>query len=309
VKHYTNKARQAGMTLIELTVVLLVLIGLAGLMIPYVGSFVEKTGDTTSANNMTQLNNAMMRFTVEKNRLPHHMQALVNRAAATGAATGVCAGAAVSADGDSEGYCGLNNPTLFGVVEYTSAANSIEIDSLTKSGLEMSVQSNADAVSKTFDSNSGMFYLPGTNGGTMESGLFSTVLASPDFSGMNTFNQTLAYALGGAGMDYEADCYDYLAFGIGDNIELNGNTMTSTPVAFPKDATYGPEQNYAHFIGIIQVDKANTGTDTVSGNDCSSVTEKAKFLGVVMDVHGNTKLTGAGQAAGAYYSNQAAAGN
>ena len=41
MKDYKLKTikRQAGMTLIELTVVLLVLIGLAGLLIPYVGCF------------------------------------------------------------------------------------------------------------------------------------------------------------------------------------------------------------------------------------------------------------------------------
>ena len=41
MKHYKVKqyTRQAGMTLIELTVVLLVLIGLAGLLLPYVSGF------------------------------------------------------------------------------------------------------------------------------------------------------------------------------------------------------------------------------------------------------------------------------
>jgi prepilin-type N-terminal cleavage/methylation domain-containing protein len=44
VKDYKIKTikRQAGMTLIELTVVLLILVGLAGLLVPYVGSFVQK---------------------------------------------------------------------------------------------------------------------------------------------------------------------------------------------------------------------------------------------------------------------------
>ena len=43
MQHYKVKhiARQAGMTLIELSVVLLILVGLAGLLVPYVGSFTQ----------------------------------------------------------------------------------------------------------------------------------------------------------------------------------------------------------------------------------------------------------------------------
>ena len=68
MKHYNNMARQAGMTLIELTVVLLILIGLAGLLVPYVGSFTQTTHDSTNSNNVTQLNNAMGRYVTDKNK-------------------------------------------------------------------------------------------------------------------------------------------------------------------------------------------------------------------------------------------------
>jgi len=78
VKYYTNKARQAGMTLIELTVVLLVLIGLAGLLIPYVSGFVGKTHDSTGASNIQALNNAMARFAVENyDDYPDKMDSLI----------------------------------------------------------------------------------------------------------------------------------------------------------------------------------------------------------------------------------------
>ncbi len=91
MKHYKVKqyTRQAGMTLIELTVVLLILIGLAGLLIPYVGSFVQKTHDSTNSNNLAQFNNAFIRYTTENNKLPQHMDTLTNDAAAAG--TGACA--------------------------------------------------------------------------------------------------------------------------------------------------------------------------------------------------------------------------
>ncbi len=78
MKHYNNMARQAGMTLIELTVVLLILIGLAGLLVPYVGSFTQTTHDSTNSNNVAQLNNAMGRYVSEKNKIPPHVDTLTN---------------------------------------------------------------------------------------------------------------------------------------------------------------------------------------------------------------------------------------
>lgn len=74
IKNYAKRYhKQVGMTLIELTVVLLILIGLAGLLIPYVGSFNEQTQDSTNSNNVTQLNNAFMRYVAEKGKLPPHV--------------------------------------------------------------------------------------------------------------------------------------------------------------------------------------------------------------------------------------------
>ena len=120
MKHYKVKsyARQAGMTLIELSVVLLILVGLAGLLIPYVGSFTQTTHDSTNSNNVTQLNNAFLRYTSEKNRLPPHVDLLTNGVAA-GPATGSCAGAQTV----GSIYCGLANPALFTPVTY--AADSV----------------------------------------------------------------------------------------------------------------------------------------------------------------------------------------
>ena len=74
MKYYTKKARQAGMTLIELTVVLLVLIGLAGLMIPYVSGFVGKTHDSTGTNNLARLNGNFARFENEYMRQPDNLE-------------------------------------------------------------------------------------------------------------------------------------------------------------------------------------------------------------------------------------------
>jgi len=269
MKHYNNMARQAGMTLIELTVVLLILIGLAGLLVPYVGSFTQTTHDSTNSNNVTQLNNAFLRYTSEKNRIPPHVDLLTNGVAgATG--TGPCAGTPAA----GAIYCGLANPALF--AQATFASGGIQATSLANSGINMAVANDPNIENKTFGTSTGMYMLDTPTSAGWANASFATVAAvtTPAL----TIEQHLAKALGRDPMVYNSTCYDYVAVGIGDNNELIQSTMAAAPVFFPQDAQMGPTERYGHFIAVIQVDKDNTSAG------CSGVTEKAKFLGVVANV-------------------------
>lgn len=279
MKHYKlkNYARQAGMTLIELSVVLLILVGLAGLLVPYVGSFTQTTHDSTNSNNLTQLNNAFLRYVSEKGKLPPHMDSLINNAAAGATATGTCVGALIDTV-----YCGLANPALFAPVTYTVGTDDIAIASLANSGISMAVANNPDVENKTFGTSTGMINL-GTAGSMMAftgPSTFARVAAATNPA--LTVEQHLAKALGRDPMVYNSTCYDYIAMGLGDNNELIQSTAASSPVYFPQDAKFGPAQAYGHFIAIVQVDRDNT-TNTAMAK-CSPVTEKAKFLGVVANV-------------------------
>jgi type II secretory pathway pseudopilin PulG len=316
---YNRIAKQAGMTLIELTVVLLVLVGLAGLMVPYVGSFVEKTNDSTGSSNLAQLNNAMGRFVTERNRLPHHLESLINNGAATAAASGACVGATAGTV-----FCGLANTAAFEPVTYTGGTaagtlDAIALESLKDANMYMWINNNQDAANKTFSSGTAMKYLPG-EGGTLATAAvtFARLPAGatntdPTTNGMtDTANhgtrQLLSKVLGGAGMDYYPECYDYIAMGVGDSAELIGKTINSSPVNFPKDAEKGPVQNYNHYIAIFQVDRANAGGATLMGSkyECSTHTEATKFLGTVLNTAdtANNGLIGVKNALETTYNNK-----
>ena len=73
-----NPIRQSGMTLIELTVVLLVLIGLAGMLLPYVGGFATKTHD--AANSTSEKNSPALFHGSDTQyaRFPDNMDSLIN---------------------------------------------------------------------------------------------------------------------------------------------------------------------------------------------------------------------------------------
>lgn len=273
MKHYNNMARQAGMTLIELTVVLLILIGLAGLLVPYVGSFTQTTHDSTNSNNVTQLNNAVGRYVNEKNRIPPHVDTLTNGLADAGSAGGTCTGAV-----QWDIYCGLANPALFTPTVY--GANSIAAQSLVKSGINMAVGNDPNIANRTFGTSTGMYMLDDPASTDFDTTAFASVADAGLATDMMSsgVEKHLAKALGRDPMVYNDTCYDYIGVGIGDNNELIQSTMAAAPVFFPQDAEYGPAKAYGHFIAILQVHKDNTSAG------CSAVIEPAKFLGVVANV-------------------------
>lgn len=313
MKHYKVKhiARQAGMTLIELSVVLLILVGLAGLLIPYVGSFTQTTHDSTNSNNVTQLNNALGRYVSEKNKLPPHVDTLINDADAGATATGSCATTADPANPSilaDEVYCGLANPALFTPVTY--AADSVGAQSLASSGISMAVNNNPAVANKTFGTSTNMLMLGNPAAGAYTAGAifaevaaggFTDIAAAMGMPAISAQQQHLAKALGRDPMVYKSACYDYIGVGIGDNNELIQSTMAAAPVFFPQDAKYGPTERYAHFIAILQVDNNNAAP-------CSGTTEKAKFLGVVANVPASESptLVGANTLLSQTYTNKSA---
>jgi type II secretory pathway pseudopilin PulG len=72
--------RQAGMTLIELSVVLLILIALASLMIPYVGGFLEKAATSTGAASTAEVYNSLALYQTQFGAYPDNLDLLADAA-------------------------------------------------------------------------------------------------------------------------------------------------------------------------------------------------------------------------------------
>lgn len=298
--HVQALAAQRGMTLIELTVVLLILIGLAGLLIPYVGSFTQKTHDSTNTSNLSDLNSAVGRYIAQSNTLPRNLETLIT--AATAAATGTGPACATQTAGGL--FCALLDGNMFAPATYdASAADSIPLISLAdKGGMKAVHDNDGTPANKTFNSGvDGATNLTGYTGGT---GTKKLILATVAKGNSATIEEHLALALGGHASDYDATCYDYVAMGIGDHNSMINNTMASAPVHFPEDATKGPTDYYNHYLAILQVDKANSGNG-MNGTPCSATTDKAKFVGVAMNVppYPGSHLFGANQSLSYAYDN------
>lgn len=278
MKHYKvkNMTRQAGMTLIELTVVLLVLIGLAGLLIPYVSGFVGKTHDSTGVDNQAEIDSMMQRYATQYMRSPNNMEALINAADATAAAGADCAAATANTV-----YCKMMYTGYFTPLVIAAPMNM----SLSMAGITSLYYNNADTDNATFAST---VALPTNLSATST---VAGVAIAPDWLADNpagTIEDYLADVFGTTPNKFDGNCYEYVAFGIGNGSDLNGTVMSTAPVHFASQGTMGPVNKYNRFLVVYQVDKlatasaaAATGLGATS-KGCTAGTEAAKFLGSVM---------------------------
>jgi len=279
MKYYSTKARQAGMTLIELTVVLLVLIGLAGLMIPYVAGFVGKTHDATGDSNIARLNSTIQRFQTTSMKFPDNLQTL--------------------ADSSGTLYSKLmnTNTSVYGTVALSGG--SIRGASLRGAGITSIMSLGNGSPSATF--NAAGFPVSIAMGASSTINVATVGLGAENKVGTDDYASIEAHlgdAFGAHPSKFNATCNDYVILGIGQENEMVGRAMSDAPVHFAQNGNMGPDHKYNRFVAVFEVDKAN-GTpaalttnsqpvDALGNNitapnmDCGTRTHKAKFIGTAM---------------------------
>ncbi|GAB4255657.1 MAG: hypothetical protein Kow0065_03870 [Methylomicrobium sp.] len=271
MKHYSNMARQAGMTLIELTVVLLVLIGLAGLMIPYVGGFVDKTHNSVNADSLGAVNSAIQRYEVQFMGYPDGMDSLI--------------------EADNTIYDYMMNSGLYTPHQLTVN----EAKSLTSVGIDNAYEMDVNAANATFlaTTNNTIAMQTGNyvavikcdmlmSGGGCMGGDWDTGGATQDNRAKALFNGKPADTVN----NY------YVAFGVGTNSQMIGKTISEAPVHFAKRAENVAHAKYNRILAVFEVPK-NTAADAG---------KKAKFMGTVMPM---SMLMGLGQGLSAEYETMA----
>jgi len=282
-------ARQAGMTLIELTVVLLVLIGLAGLMIPYVSGFVGKTHDSTGTSNAARAGQAIVQYDVQFMGQPNNMESLLNATAGTrtdGADT-ICE-AAVAFDP----YCKMMAPAFYSKL----TLNAAHVTSLNNAGITSVLDNNPDTTDATFKSVAAAR--------TFAAAEFLAGVSAAPSTGIATVPEHLVEAFGGQVADYDTACYDYATFGIGDGNTMIGRTMQSAPIHFANQAAMGPTSKYNRFVAVYKVQKSMA---LPCGDGTMTSIKPAKFIGTAMSMGAMSgHLWGVGASASHAYSNIAA---
>lgn len=224
------------MTLIELTVVLLILIGLAGLLLPYVGGFTEKTQNSSSADSLAEVSKAIHRFDSQYMAYPDGFDTLVNGTSLIGWLPGTAASTTLTTcliDADK-----LNNLQL------------AEIDSLfpMKAG-----DPQTDGFNATFD---GVETLAtgdanrGTNGAT-------NIVAGTTNVACIDRTKIEELLVNKMGVEVDANDYtgtspenDYIVLGVGQKSQMSGKTIAEAPVYF---SGQNPTSYYSRFLAIFKV--------------------------------------------------------
>jgi len=312
VKHYNKMARQAGMTLIELTVVLLVLIGLAGLMIPYVSGFVSKTHDSTGSDSLASLNSAIQRYDVQFMGQPNNYDSLMTSIAAGTVGT-------------------IYSKMMGGTTGATDYLKTVEVQGGSLAGvginsLRIMNNSTTDATfaatnaSVTIPDDTNLYTVAAINvAGASNCGMGSAM-------GCIETDDDLAFILGRPAGSINTTTTDYLAFGVGSSSGMVGKTISEAPVHFAKTGAMSAANKYNRILAIYAVPKTGVrcvltsgGTDagateywdTAAGGSMVSITdqtscEAADTLFLVVDPTG-TPAQGAAVTAAAWNSNGMAA--
>ncbi len=261
LKHTTIKTRkrQAGLTLLELTVVLLVLIGLSGLILPYAQGYLQRTHDSTGNDNLWELNNAIGLFQAKYNEQPDGFHSLINSSGAV--------------------YTKLMNVSLVAPRTYTAGTNKKPLKSLKMAGIDDVWVMKTSPASATFDAiTTPIKTIPMPNG----SGSVTLAIVTIETGSFASKEEHLAYAFynnTAKKTEFDTNCFDYVVFGVGPEREMVGHTIADAPLHFASAGGMGPDKKYNRFVAVYAVQKA---TGTVGSSDCGEDIRPAKFIGSAM---------------------------
>jgi type II secretory pathway pseudopilin PulG len=265
--------KQVGMTLIELAVVLLILIGLAGLMLPYVSGFVEKTHNSTTVDTIAELNKAVQLYKTTKWAAPNNLETLVDV-------------------GGTSLYSKLQDSSMLSLTASGGGASPVNAanTALAKAGIKSVYANNNATTDATFQSTSGSaatvtafatsVALAFLNGTTAADTFFGQ-LASPT---ADKVKNQLIYAFGGSDATWDTVCTNYVVMGIGSANSMVGSTMQAVPVHFAGTGDQQPTLQYNRYVAVFAVHNgASTGTNTVTGKACpAEAGNAATFVGSAM---------------------------
>ena len=305
---FKNYARQAGMTLIELSVVLLILVGLAGLLIPYVAGFSDKTHDSTTVSTIAQLNSTVQRHQLSQG-LPSNLESLVIAAGTeytflpTTAKSIVAPMAGGAEVGGTATAIGLANASLSkaGVTKLLNMNDTTD-DATFKAttGVPATLLTNAFAGGTSLT----LLQLTGDMTNTTNQSFYGQ-LASPLGGALpsadHVVKNQLAYAFGGDPSSWDTACTNYIVMGIGSANGLIPAAMQGAPVHFGGSKGTAPATVYSRYVGVFAVPNVAAITATAATSNgssaCMKADEKAKLIGsaAVMDFPAIVGLNGAQQ--------------
>jgi prepilin-type N-terminal cleavage/methylation domain-containing protein len=219
-------SRRAGLTLLELVVVLVVLAALAGILVPLLPNLVRQSHAAVSGTNIPEINKAVQTYSaLNYSSQPNRWDSLMEEGVAT-PYTGLPGGV-----GGELFTSGILTPT---------ALTASQADALIEAGITELIDGPAAGFeSATFDYPTGTVRLVADT----EEVLFVDPLVM-----QATFNTEPGVAV---------PVGNYVVFGLGLNCTMVGNAnggMAEAPVHFPEAETGNPTNAYCRYVVVYNVD-------------------------------------------------------
>ena len=268
------------MTLIELTVVLLVLVGLAGLTLPYVGSFVSKTHNSTSADSGSALYSGLSTYQVQFQGLPNGLNSLLEGTGAFPASyldntfvTGATSAAPIYPATPS--LTDTTNFRIYTPVTPATATAGNELASLNAAGITKLASLPTGTVTLNTD---GTYTPSGAIAGT--GATFTAEIAPATLTAASLFVSDANAAQGtdiATALNYTVPAnHALIVLGVGASNAAIGKTLATVPVHFGDKGTLQPQLTYSRFLAAVDVDKS-VGSGTVANPSPKA----AKIIGIV----------------------------
>jgi len=248
--------REQGLTLIELLVVLVVLVALAGIIVPQLPNMITKAHTATCSTNIGETSKIVQTFENLYFKDPNNLDNLT--------------------DGATNLIDYLPGATP-GTPGTSAAGGDIGVTTLTQDQVTALKGAGITTVSPLIGTQAAVLsagqtptaypYVTGSGGTITPTTLASTVSVATLSTA--AVQRTLKPTVGAADV--------YVAFGIGQNSEMTGNVLSQAPTHFDDDPSNQSADRYARFLAVYQV--TATAADGVTA--ISPANGKAQFIGTV----------------------------
>lgn len=242
-------AGRRGLTLMELVVVMVILIALAGMLLPLFPNMLNRAHTTTSATSNVELSKAIMTYQGLYYAYPNRLDNL-----ATGSGTLFTM---LPGSGSDAGAYATGAQTPAGVLTQAGNLTAAQLTAGTLAALNSVGITNVAQVVEAAGNSTGNWSPTFFPYAAVPSSVNSTALAA------GTPVATLGYqAIQNMGLSWNGatgtGAYPtYVVLGAGDYSTMSGKTMDEAPVHFDDDPNYNPNNAYGRFGVLFQVTDVN----------------------------------------------------
>jgi prepilin-type N-terminal cleavage/methylation domain-containing protein len=219
-----QRDRSRGLTLIELVVVMVVLVALAGIVLPKITGMVTRAHTSSQATNMSEIAKALQTYEAEYSGYPNGLDSLANPT------TGAIANYVAGNRGTTTPF---NDTSEFVTVTLTSDT----LAALNSAGIRTVTPISTTTLTGDF---SPTFYPYGTVASVVPTP--TTLSSSSVLAGMNSIAAAREFGT--------SSLSSYIVLGIGKYSSMQGTVMQDAPVHFDDDPLGSPTKAYAR-VGVV----------------------------------------------------------